>query len=112
MGGEVAGGEVVAVGAELGLEVSTQRPVPKLRLRYRGGGGGGGGGGACALTFLLVGGGGLGTYAGGGSGHLEYRAELQVAAGTEMTARVGGPGQETVLSLGSRATFTAAPGQD
>ena len=42
MGGEVAGGEVVAVGAELGLEVSTQRPVPKLRLRYRGGGGGGG----------------------------------------------------------------------
>ena len=42
MGGEVAGGEVVAVGAELGLEVATQRPVPKLRLSYRGGGGGGG----------------------------------------------------------------------
>ena len=41
MGGEVAGGEVVAVGAELGLEVATQRPVPKLRLRYRGGGGAG-----------------------------------------------------------------------
>ena len=72
----------------------------------------GGGGGACALTFLLVGGGGLGTYAGGGSGYLEYRAELQVAAGTEMTARVGDPGQETLLSLGSRGTFTAAPGQD
>ena len=43
MGGEVAGGEVVAVGAELGLEVAAQRPVAKLRLRYRGGGGAGGG---------------------------------------------------------------------
>ena len=43
MGGEVAGGEVVAVGAELGLEVAAQRPVPKLRLRYRGGAGGGAG---------------------------------------------------------------------
>ena len=50
MGGEVAGGEVVAVGAELGLEVSTQRPVPKLRLRYRGGGGGVAGGGAGLLA--------------------------------------------------------------
>ena len=48
MGGEVAGGEVVAVGAELGLEVATQRPVPKLRLRYRGGGVAGGGAGLLA----------------------------------------------------------------
>ena len=38
MGGEVAGGEVVAVWAQLGLEVATQRPVAQLRLRYRGGG--------------------------------------------------------------------------
>ena len=93
------------------LLLNTSRATTTITVTG-GGGGGGGGGGACALTFLLVGGGGLGTYAGGGSGHLEYRAELQVAAGTEMTARVGGPGQETLLSLGSRATFTAAPGQD
>ena len=50
MGGEVAGGEVIAVGAELGLEVAAQRPVAKLRLRYRGGGGGGAGGGAGLLA--------------------------------------------------------------
>ena len=50
MGGEVAGGEVVAVGAELGLEVAAQRPVAKLRLRYRGGGGGVAWGGAGLLA--------------------------------------------------------------
>ena len=50
MGGEVAGGEVVAVWAQLGLEVAAQRPVAQLRLRYRGGCGGGAGGGASLLT--------------------------------------------------------------
>ena len=50
VGGEVAGGEVVAVWAQLGLEVAAQRPVAQLRLRYRGGGGGVAGGGASLLA--------------------------------------------------------------
>ena len=86
------------------LAVMLTRPGPAPAILVQGEG--------CGVRLLVVGGGGRGgDYAGGGSGHLEYRS-LQVSPGTLLTGQVGDRGQASSLAISSGDTVTAGAGRE
>ena len=70
--------------------------------------------GACKLNFLAVGGGGSyvgNTYAGAGSGYLQYRS-LEVDPGTVISTNVGALGESSTVAIINGESFTAEAGED